>query len=406
MSLLVNRAVFLLLWSLLFIQAGDVLAAETAEIAEANVWHRAIIASLQPVMELFAGNGWLQGGAVIFVTFTVASLITWILFTLTKRVTVQTKFETDDQIAILLRPPIYYTFLVTGLSYGLSLMPLVESVQLMSTKCIKSLGVVVWIIFSFRFASLLLQRLSSLTNRFTFIQHRTLTLFDNAAKIIIFAIGTYMIFVIWKIDMTAWLASAGIAGIAMGFAAKDTLSNLFSGVFILADAPYKVGDYIVIDRTDRGKVTHIGLRSTRILTRDDVEMSIPNSIIGNSTIINQSGGPSEKMRIRVHVGVAYGTDIDLARHIMLTIAEKEQLVISIPQPNVRFKVFGTSSLDLELRCWVSRPELKGRTIDALNTAIYKEFELKGVEIPYAKQDLYIKGLPESFGETRLQGKKQ
>lgn len=65
-------------------------------------------------------------------------------------------------------------------------------------------------------------------------------------------------------------------------------SNLFSGFCILADAPYKVGDYIVLDRTDRGKVTHVGLRSTRILTRDDVEITIPNSIIGNSTIINQS----------------------------------------------------------------------------------------------------------------------
>ena len=381
-------------------QAGDVFAAEATK---TNVWHRTIVSSLHPVMELFSGNGWLQGAAVIFVTFTVASFITWILFKLIRKVTIRTKFETDDQIAVLLRPPIYYSFLVTGFSYGLSLMPLAESVELMSTRCIKSLGVVVWVIFSFRFAFLLLHRLSSLTNTFTFIQRRTLTLFDNAAKILISAIGTYAIFVIWKIDMTAWLASAGLAGIAIGFAAKDTLSNLFSGVFILADAPYKVGDYIVIDRADRGKVTHIGLRSTRILTRDDVEITIPNSIIGNSTIINQSGGPSEKMRIRVHVGVAYGTDVDVARTIMLTIAEKEQLVVSTPQPSVRFKVFGASSLDLELRCWVSRPELKGRTIDALNTAIYKEFEQTGIEIPYAKQDLYIKGLPEYFGETRPVG---
>jgi small-conductance mechanosensitive channel len=235
-----------------------------------------------------------------------------------------------------------------------------------------------------------------LSNKFAFVQLRTLTLFDNLAKILIFSVGIYTIFVIWKIDMTAWLASAGIAGIAVGFAAKDTLSNLFSGVFILADAPYKVGDYIVLDQRERGKVTQIGLRSSRILTRDDVEITIPNSIIGNSTIINQSGGPSEKMRIKLKVGVAYGSDVDQVRALMLDIAEKDPLVCKSPPPIVRFIVFGASSLDFELRCWVPRPELSAQIIDTLNTAVYKEFTRSGVEIPYAKQDLYIKEIPASF----------
>ncbi|MFT5274966.1 MAG: MscS family membrane protein [Cryomorphaceae bacterium] len=86
--------------------------------------------------------------------------------------------------------------------------------------------------------------------------------------------------------MTAWLASAGIIGIAVGFAAKDTLANLFSGVFILADSPYKLGDYVVLEDNSRGKVTQISLRSTRMLTRDDVEVTVPNSITGNTKIIN------------------------------------------------------------------------------------------------------------------------
>ncbi len=363
--------------------------------------NQTIIASLQPVMQLFAGNGWLQGCSVILVTFTIASLTTWLLFKLIRRVTTKTKMELDDRIALLLRPPIYYTLLVTGFSYGLSLMPLADSVQEISSKSIQSLGVVVWIIFATRFASLLLTRLAGLTDKFAFIQLRTLTLFDNAAKVLIFSVGIYAIFVIWKIDMTAWLASAGIVGIAVGFAAKDTLSNLFSGVFILADAPYKVGDYIVIDRRERGRVTNIGLRSTRILTRDDVEITIPNSIIGNSTIINQSGGPHKKMRIRLKVGVAYGTDIDLVRKIMFDIAKQESLVCSSPQPSIRFRFFGASSLDFELRCWVAKPELSGRTTDSLNSAIYKEFERLGIEIPYAKQDLYIKGMPESIAVSGM-----
>ena len=73
------------------------------------------------------------------------------------------------------------------------------------------------------------------------------------------------------------LALAGIVGIAIGFTAKDTLANLFSGVFILADRPYKMGDYVNLESGERGRVTHIGIRSTRILTRDDIEVTVPKT---------------------------------------------------------------------------------------------------------------------------------
>jgi small-conductance mechanosensitive channel len=193
--------------------------------------------------------------------------------------------------------------------------------------------------------------------------------------------------------MTAWLASAGIIGIAVGFAAKDTLANLFSGVFILADAPYKIGDYVVLDSGERGAVTNIGIRSTRILTRDDVEVTIPNSIMGNTKIINESGGPHTKYRIRVKVGVAYGSDIDQVKDILMDVAVNDEDVCKDPEPRVRFRQFGASSLDLELLCWVEEPMLRGKIVDALNTAIYKRFNEEGVEIPYSKHDVFIKEMP-------------
>jgi small-conductance mechanosensitive channel len=185
-------------------------------------------------------------------------------------------------------------------------------------------------------------------------------------------------------------------GIAIGFAAKDTLANLFSGVFIMADSPYKIGDYVVLDDGGglRGKVTHIGIRSTRLLTRDDVEVTIPNSIMGNSKVVNESGGPHVKYRLRVAVGVAYGSDIDQVREVLTTVAQESESVCSDPEPRVRFRTFGASSLDFELLCWVSDPELRGRVLDELNSAVYKRFIDEGIEIPYAKQDLYIKEWPE------------
>ena len=195
--------------------------------------------------------------------------------------------------------------------------------------------------------------------------------------------------------MTAWLASAGIVGIAVGFAAKDTIANLLSGVFILADSPYKIGDYIVIDSGERGKVTHIGLRSTRLLTRDDLEINIPNAIIANGKIINESSGRHVKSRTRIAVSVAYGSDLDRVKGLLLKVAAAEQQICTDPEPRVRFRTFGASGLDLELLVWIDDPEIRGRVIDALNTAVYNCFNQEGIEIPFSKQDLYIKELPPS-----------
>ncbi len=381
-------------------QALSIFSAVQAYAVPRSSIENTIASFVEPLIPVFSTNPWVRGGLTILITFFIASLLTWVVFRILKRLAAVTKYDIDDTIVLLLRPPVYFSLLATGISAGLSIMPLSPGIASFSGRCLQSIGVIIWVIFFIRLATLVLKRLATLSHTYTFIQNRTLTLFDNIAKVFIFGCGIYAIFVIWKIDMTAWLASAGIAGIAVGFAAKDTLSNLFSGVFILADAPYKVGDYIVLDRGDRGKVTHIGLRSTRILTRDDVEITIPNSIIGNTTIINQSGGPSSKLRIRLKVGVAYGSDIDLVRAILLAVAQADQYVCNSPEPRVRFRLFGASSLDFELLCWVEDPEIRGRAIDSLHDAIYKKFAENTIEIPYAKQDLYIKGLPDYLSVSK------
>lgn len=354
-----------------------------------------VVDSLRPVFEMVSANPWIQGLIVILITFICASLISWLIFRIIRAITLRTHITFDDQIALLLSPPIYYTLVVIGLSAGIDLMP-IDTWKVYLIRGIHTVGIIIWVVFFSRFASLLLERIAGLSDKFTFIQHRTVTLFDNLAKIVVFGAGIYAIFVVWHIDMTAWLASAGIAGIAIGFAAKDSLSNLFSGVFIIADGPYKVGDYIMLDTGGRGKVVNIGLRSTRILTRDDIEVTIPNSIIGNSMIINQSGGPHKKMRVRLKIGVAYGSDVDHVKKILVETAKADHEVCTFPEPRIRFRQFGGSSLDFELLFWVENPEDKGRVLDAMNSAVYKRLNKDGIEIPYAKQDLYIKGLPEAL----------
>ncbi len=382
----------LIIPAILLIFSGPVQVAENQGATEVE---KVVVDWLRPLFETVSTNPWIQSFIVIFITFTCASLLTWLIFRIIRAITRRTNFVFDDQIALLLRPPVYFSLVVVGLTAGIELMPL-EAWKLYLIRGMRTIGIIIWVVFCIRLASLLLMRVAGLSDKFTFIQHRTVTLFDNLAKIAIFGAGVYAFFVVWNIDMTAWLASAGIAGIAIGFAAKDSLSNLFSGVFIIADAPYKVGDYIVLDKGGRGKVVNIGLRSTRILTRDDIEVTIPNSIIGNSMIINQSGGPHEKMRVRLKIGVAYGSDVDRVKEILVETAKTDPLVCTTPEPRIRFRQFGASSLDFELLFWVENPEFRGRVLDSMNTAVYKRLREELIEIPYAKQDLYIKGLPETL----------
>jgi small-conductance mechanosensitive channel len=189
------------------------------------------------------------------------------------------------------------------------------------------------------------------------------------------------------------VASAGIVGLALSFAAKDTLSNLFAGVSIAADSPYKTGDFIILDSGERGMVTNIGLRSTRILTRDDVEVTIPNGVIGNAKIINEAGGPSAKHRIRTTVGVAYGSDIDEVIETLAGIAGDHNEVCKTPEPRVRFRKFGESSLEFELLCWIDRPVDRGRISHELNCNVYKGFQAAAIRIPFPQRDLHVRSMP-------------
>jgi small-conductance mechanosensitive channel len=226
------------------------------------------------------------------------------------------------------------------------------------------------------------------------VQARTLPFFVILTKLIVVGTSIYMGMLAWKTDITAWLASAGIVGIAVGFAAKDSLANFFAGIFIIADAPYKLGDFIQFDDGLRGRVTHIGIRSTRILTRDDIEINIPNSIIGNAKIVNETGGPYAKERVAIPVSVAYGSDVDRVREVLLTTPLGVTYVCEHPAPIVFFQSFGASGLEFEVLCWIEDPAYQENVISDVNFRIYKALARAGIEIPYSKHDVYIKSFPE------------
>jgi small-conductance mechanosensitive channel len=213
---------------------------------------------------------------------------------------------------------------------------------------------------------------------------------ENVWKIVIVVAALMFVLSVWNISVTPLLASAGIAGVAVALAAKDTLSNFFGGISVFVDRPYKVGDYIVLDNGERGEVVEIGIRSTRIKTRDDVLVTVPNSIIANTKIINESA-PIPNYRVRVPVGVAYGSDIDLVEDVLLAVARDNEHILDEPSPRVRFRAFGDSALHFELLCWAKEPALRGIAIHEMNCSVYKSFAKNGIVIPFPQRDVHVYG---------------
>ncbi len=347
--------------------------------------------ALLPAWEVIAHYPIVAGVVIAGLFYVLAIVVRAVLFRSLHRLADLTTSLVDDHIIEHLRKPVFTTVAYFGLTLAVNAAQLPVGGQLI-VQVLLSVIVGSWMRASLRISTSLLDTVGH-QGRFALVEARTVPIFDLTAKLVTILVGSYVLLLIWGINPVGWLASAGIVGVAVGFAAKDTLANLFAGFFIVADAPYKIGDYINLDTGERGQVSAIGLRSTRLLTRDDVEITIPNGVIANAKIVNESGGRHLKLRIRISVGVAYGTDVDKVCEILMKIGVEHAEICDDPEPRVRMRGFGASSLDFDLMCWIERPEDRGRISHQIYVTIYKTFEEHGIVIPFTQQDIYIKEFP-------------
>lgn len=312
---------------------------------------------------------------------------------LLRRLASRTETELDDKVLDLLKRPIYFSLLMVGLDRAIRLYdPQGEWVEDVSRSGFYSIAIVLWTIALVRVSGLLLKVLAKRKKPGALMQARTLPLFDILSKSGIIAAAIYLTMGAWHINVGAWLASAGIVGVAVGLAAQDSLSNYFAGVFIIADAPYKLHDVITLDDGTRGRVIDIGLRSTRIHTRDGVEINVPNSILGTMKIENRSGGPALEERIAVEVGVAYGSDVEKVEEILRGAAQATENLVRGREIEVYFKSFGASSLDFDVKVWI-HPQYFETVRHELHVRIYEALNEAEIEIPFPQTDLHVKELP-------------
>ena len=326
---------------------------------------------------------------IIILGSIIVAKITDLVFTvIIKRITAKTRTELDDKIVVLFHKPIFYSILFVGFSMAVKTANLPDYIDFALVGIFKTITIIIWLFLISRILILSIDWASKQTNN-KLLQQKTLPLFNNLGKIAIGLFGAYFIFLSWDININGILASAGVLGVVLGLAAKDTVANFFAGIFLMADSPFKEGDYILLETGERGYVKSMGLRSTRFLTRDDIEITIPNSVIASSKIVNESGGPEDIERVRITLLVAYGSEIDDVKNLLKSIALNNDNVQNEPEPRVRFREFADSGIKLQLLFWIYKPEIRGRTVDAVNTEIYKQFKENKILIAYPTMKLLM-----------------
>jgi small-conductance mechanosensitive channel len=235
------------------------------------------------------------------------------------------------------------------------------------------------------------QRLAARTN--TKVDDIIFDLLNRFSGAILYVTAVILALDVVGINVMPFIAGAGVAGIAIGFAAKDTLSNLIAGVLLIIDRPFEVGDRIEVwsapkDSASWGDVIDIGLRATKIKTTDNIVIIIPNNEIMKRDIVNYTI-LTAKIRVRVNIGIAYEADIQKAKAVIIDVARRMDWAADTPAPKVVVRNFGDSSVDLQLRVWIKEARRRMDTISFVIDQVKEAFDQAGIEIPYPKRDIQI-----------------
>jgi small-conductance mechanosensitive channel len=240
-------------------------------------------------------------------------------------------------------------------------------------------------VFEFFFRRFLTVRLLQRTRLQPSLQYAI----GRIAGYLVITLGLFIALQTVGLNLSSLAIFAGAVGVGGGFGLQNIVNNFFSGLIILAERPIAVGNFIEVGGVG-GRVREINLRSTTVVTNDNVSIIVPNSDFISSTVTNYSHG-DPKIRVRLAIGIAYGSDVEKFRAGMIEVAKENPDVLTDPSPAVYFKGFGESSLDFELAVWASDQSVRPlRFRSNLYFAIEAKLRELDIEIPFPQRDLHIR----------------
>ena len=202
------------------------------------------------------------------------------------------------------------------------------------------------------------------------------------------------------VNLSALGTIVAALSVGIGFGMQDIVSNFISGIVLLFERPIRVGDTIEVGE-NHGLVRQINIRATTVQTRDNIFILVPNRNLISQEVVNY-GYDDPKMRLRIPVGVSYGSKPREIEEVLLKVAADHQSVLRHPMPLVHFIEFADSSLNFNLLVWIQRAEQRMRIISDINFAIFAAFAEANIEIPFPQRDIHIRSQPESESEPETE----
>jgi len=316
-----------------------------------------------------------------------AAVIVYLVFVFLKKRAEQTETKMDDLIVYSLGSPLtilaFFIPAYFAIRHAIFVYPQYQWIADSEVLFAMYILVGTWIIATFVDGFLQTYGLALAETTETELDDRIIEILQKIAKYLIWFTGLLYILTLYKINITPLIAGAGIFGIAIALAAQDLFSNFFGGAVIITDQPFKVGDRVLINDI-LGDVTHIGPRSTRIITLDSDVVTIPNNKITTSVVRNFSL-PSPQVRIQIPVSVAYGTEIEQVKTVLARIADeavrsKSEIITANPIPTVYLIKMDKSVITFELTVYAREFKHNSVIKDFLNTRIIEEFSKEGIII--------------------------
>jgi MscS family membrane protein len=220
-----------------------------------------------------------------------------------------------------------------------------------------------------------------------------LLLAERAVRTVLILVGAAIVLDRLGINISALVTALGIGGLALSLAAQETIANMISGIIIMIDAPFRVGDRIEIQGLDTwGDVVDIGLRTTRIRTLDNRMVIVPNSSLSKNQVVNYTF-PDPRYRTQTEIGVAYGSDLRRVREVITQSLQGIEGVIPDKPVDILFLEFGDSSMHLRVRWWIESYQDARRVTDRVNEAMYQALALAQIELPDPKMTVELKNKP-------------
>ncbi|HBX68391.1 MAG TPA: hypothetical protein DEH25_03125 [Chloroflexi bacterium] len=341
---------------------------------------------------------WLNLGISIIIGLILGFLVARLVYFGLEKIVARTETKHDDVFIKVIRRQISLIFIVMGFQVGTLRLPFIDVLikrwlnQIYIAIYVVAATIILWrlldALVAWYQAEIEPDRSSNQVDTLLLLLHRI-------ARTTLIVISAIMLLSLYNINVNALIAALGVGGLAISLAAQDTLSNVISGIMIMVDQPFRVGDRIEIQGLGTwGDVMDIGLRTTRIRTLDNRMVIVPNNKISTDQIVNYTF-PDPQYRIQIEIGIGYGQDIETVRKIIIDTVSQVEGVLKDKPVDALYVAMGDSAMIFRIRWWIESYVDARRMFDRVYTALQINLDKAGVQMPYPTYDIRVLKMPES-----------